>query len=217
MPDRIGIQAEPLAKSPHVDQMPTCGLFNGCVVCLQAMPHMSEGGRLQRLPHRKQRGEIRLQEGLSVSITPRPNAPTSYGFRQLSVDRAEDLLRLIMIGGKVSEPIAVAGEQIHLLVLERQPTRLSTIFSKPANLRGSFRWFLTDRSNDLVASLYLWLNLLFLADHVAALVVARNLRRHRDTLAQVTSLGVKQIVQGTSGAVRMLTIRAQACSSETSV
>jgi DNA mismatch repair ATPase MutS len=66
-----------------------------------------------------------------------------------------------------------------------QPTRLNIIFSKTANLRGSFRWFLADRSNDLVASLYLWLNLLFLADHVAALVVARNLRRHRDTLAQV--------------------------------
>lgn len=66
-----------------------------------------------------------------------------------------------------------------------QPTRLSTIFSKTANLRGSFRWFLADRSNDLIASIYFWLNLLFLADHVAAVLVARNLRRHRDTLAQI--------------------------------
>jgi DNA mismatch repair ATPase MutS len=42
-----------------------------------------------------------------------------------------------------------------------------------------------DGSNEIVASFYFWLNLLFLADHVAAVLVARNLRRHRDTLAQV--------------------------------
>jgi MutS domain V len=66
-----------------------------------------------------------------------------------------------------------------------QPPRLSAIFSETRDLRGSFRWFLTDRSNDLVASVYFWLNLLFLADHVAAALVARNLRRHRETLAQV--------------------------------
>jgi hypothetical protein len=66
-----------------------------------------------------------------------------------------------------------------------QPTRLSMILSKTADLRGSFRWFLADRSNDFVASFYFWLNLLFLADQVAAVLVTRNLRRHRDTLAQV--------------------------------
>jgi hypothetical protein len=66
-----------------------------------------------------------------------------------------------------------------------QPPRLSAIFGETRDLRGSFRWFLTDRSNDLVASVYFWLNLLFLADHVAAALVARNLRRHRETLAQV--------------------------------
>jgi len=44
-----------------------------------------------------------------------------------------------------------------------QPPRLSAIFSETRDLRGSFRWFLTDRSNDLVASVYFWLNLLFLA------------------------------------------------------
>lgn len=66
-----------------------------------------------------------------------------------------------------------------------QPTRLSAIFSETAGLRGSFRWFLADRSNDFVASFYLWLTLLFLADHVAAMLVTRNLRRHRDTLTQV--------------------------------
>lgn len=67
----------------------------------------------------------------------------------------------------------------------RQPARLSAIFSEVRDLRGSFRWFLADRSNDFVASFYFWLDLLFLADHVAAVLVARNLRRHRDTLAEV--------------------------------
>ncbi|HEY6620256.1 MAG TPA: hypothetical protein VIY68_11955 [Steroidobacteraceae bacterium] len=66
-----------------------------------------------------------------------------------------------------------------------QPARLTAIFSETRDLRGSFRWFLADRSNDLVASFFFWLNLLFLVDHVAAGLVARNLRRHRDSLAQV--------------------------------
>jgi MutS-like protein len=66
-----------------------------------------------------------------------------------------------------------------------QPARLSAIFSETRDLRGSFRWFLADRSNDLVASFFFWLTLLFLVDHVAAGLVARNLRRHRDTLAQM--------------------------------
>jgi hypothetical protein len=66
-----------------------------------------------------------------------------------------------------------------------QPARLNAIFRETQDLRKSFRWFLADRSNDLVASFYFWLDLLFLADHVAAVLVARNLRRHRDKLAQV--------------------------------
>jgi hypothetical protein len=66
-----------------------------------------------------------------------------------------------------------------------QPARLSTIFSEYGDLRGSFRWFLADRSNELVASFYFWLDVLFLADHVAAVLVARNLRRHRGMLAQI--------------------------------
>src|SRR5258707_833691 len=60
-----------------------------------------------------------------------------------------------------------------------QPARLTAIFSETPDLRGSFRWFLADRSNDLVASFYFWLDLLFLADHVAAVPVVRNLRRPR--------------------------------------
>jgi hypothetical protein len=66
-----------------------------------------------------------------------------------------------------------------------QPTLLTTIFSETADLRGSFRWFLADRSNDLVASFYFWLNLFLLADQVAEVLVSRNLRRHRDKLTQV--------------------------------
>ncbi len=66
-----------------------------------------------------------------------------------------------------------------------QPARLNAILGETQDLRGSFRWFLADRSNDLVASFYFWLDLLFLADHVAAVLVARNLRRHRGKLAQV--------------------------------
>jgi hypothetical protein len=66
-----------------------------------------------------------------------------------------------------------------------QPARLNTIFSETDDLRGSFRWFLADRSNEIVASFYFWLNLLFLADQVAAVLVAKNLRRHRETLTEV--------------------------------
>jgi hypothetical protein len=66
-----------------------------------------------------------------------------------------------------------------------QPARLRAIFGETRDLRRSFRWFLADRSNDVVASFFFWLNLLFLGDHVAAGLVAQNLRRHRDTLAQV--------------------------------
>ena len=87
------------------------------------------------------------------------------------------------IGGMISaaERLARVGANASVA----QPTRLSAIFNETKDLRGSFRWFLADRSNDLVASFYFWLNLLFLADHVAALLVARNLRRHRDTLREV--------------------------------
>jgi len=66
-----------------------------------------------------------------------------------------------------------------------QPARLNAMFGELGDFRGAFRWFLADRSNELVASLYFWLDLLVLADHVAAVLVARNLRRYRDTLAQV--------------------------------
>ena len=66
-----------------------------------------------------------------------------------------------------------------------QPEQLSVIFRESGDLRGSFRWFLADRSNEVVASFYFWLDVLFLADHVAAVLVARNLRRHRDALARV--------------------------------
>jgi hypothetical protein len=66
-----------------------------------------------------------------------------------------------------------------------QPAQLKAILKETQDLRGSFRWFLANRSNDFVASFYFWLDILFLADHVAAVRVARHLRRHRDTLAQV--------------------------------
>jgi DNA mismatch repair ATPase MutS len=66
-----------------------------------------------------------------------------------------------------------------------QPTKLKEILAETADLRGSFRWFLADRGDDIVASFYFWLNLLFLADHVAAVLVTRSLRRHRDTLARI--------------------------------
>jgi hypothetical protein len=66
-----------------------------------------------------------------------------------------------------------------------QPARLNAILSETENLRASFRWFLADRSNELVASFFFWLNLLFLVDHVMAVRAARSLRCHRDTLAQI--------------------------------
>ncbi|MGH8141000.1 MAG: MutS-related protein [Steroidobacteraceae bacterium] len=66
-----------------------------------------------------------------------------------------------------------------------QPARLRAIFREAGDLRRSFRWFLADRSNEIVAAGYFWLNMLFLVDHVAAALVARSLRRHRDALAQV--------------------------------
>jgi hypothetical protein len=66
-----------------------------------------------------------------------------------------------------------------------QPIRLNAILGETLGLRGSFRWFLADRGNDIIASFYFWLNLLFLADHVAAILVRRNLRRHRDVLARI--------------------------------
>jgi DNA mismatch repair ATPase MutS len=62
---------------------------------------------------------------------------------------------------------------------------LRAIYAEIRDLRRSFRWFLADRSDDLIASFFFWLNVLFLADNLAAVLVARNLRRHRDTLAQV--------------------------------
>jgi len=66
-----------------------------------------------------------------------------------------------------------------------QPARLSATLREVGDLGGPFLWFLADRSNDFIASLYFWLDLLFLTDHVAAILVERHLRRHRDTLADV--------------------------------
>jgi hypothetical protein len=85
--------------------------------------------------------------------------------------------RMISVAARLSRVDATAPVS--------QPLRLRQIFGEAGDLRGSFRWFLADRSNDLIASVYLWLNLLFLADHVAAVLVARSLRRHRDRLAQI--------------------------------
>ena len=87
------------------------------------------------------------------------------------------------LGRMVSAAARVA--RVGVVAPVSQPARLSAIFSESGDLRRSFRWFLADRGNELVASFYFWLDLLFLADHVAAVLVARNLRRHRDTLAQV--------------------------------
>ena len=89
--------------------------------------------------------------------------------------------------GRLGRMLSVAARlaRVDATALVSQPARLRNILSETDDLRGSFRWFLADRSNDLVASFFFWLNLLFLADHVAAVLVARNLRRHRDTLAQV--------------------------------
>lgn len=87
------------------------------------------------------------------------------------------------IGGMIAAAARVASVDASSSI--SQPARLRVILNETKDLRGSFRWFLADRSNDLVASLYFWLNVLVLADHVAAVLVARNLRRHRDTLRQV--------------------------------
>lgn len=89
--------------------------------------------------------------------------------------------------GRLGRMVSAAARlaRVEAAVPISQPARLQAIFRESEALRGSFRWFLADRSSDLVASFYLWLNVLFLADHVAAIWVARNLRRHRDALAQV--------------------------------
>jgi hypothetical protein len=89
--------------------------------------------------------------------------------------------------GRIGRMISAASRlaRVETTAPISQPERLRAIFSESKDLHGSFRWFLTNRSNDLVASLYFWLNLLFLADHVAAALVTRNLRRHRDALAQI--------------------------------
>jgi hypothetical protein len=85
--------------------------------------------------------------------------------------------RMIGAAARIASVVTVAAVS--------QPARLGAIFRETPDLRGSFRWFLADRSNDLVASCYFWLNLLFLADHLAAVLVERNLRRHRHALAEV--------------------------------
>lgn len=89
--------------------------------------------------------------------------------------------------GRLGRMISVAARlaKVNATAPVSQLARLRAIFSEVEGLRGSFRWFLADRSNDLIASVYLWLNLLFLADHVAAVLVTRNLRRHRNNLARV--------------------------------
>ena len=91
------------------------------------------------------------------------------------------------ITGRLGKMIAVAAclARMPSATSISQLSRLREIFSETPELRGSFRWFLADRSNDLLASIYLWLDLLFLADHVAAILVERKLRRHRDVLAQM--------------------------------
>jgi len=95
----------------------------------------------------------------------------------------ETFLATARLGRMISAAVRIASVVTSAAV--SQPARLSAIFRETPDLRGSFRWFLADRSNDLVASFYFWLNLLFLADHLAAILVERNLRRHRDTLIQV--------------------------------
>jgi hypothetical protein len=87
------------------------------------------------------------------------------------------------LGRMISAAVRLARVDVDAAV--SQPARLNDIFSETRDLRASFRWFLADRSNELVASFFFWLNLLFLVDLVAAGLVARNLRRHRDTLAQL--------------------------------
>jgi MutS domain V len=98
-------------------------------------------------------------------------------------DIQETFLATGRLGRMISAAVRLARVGANAAV--SQPARLSAIFRETPDLRGSFRWFLADRSNDLVASFFFWLNLLFLLDHVAAELVARNLRRHRDTLAQI--------------------------------
>jgi hypothetical protein len=98
-----------------------------------------------------------------------------------------DIHETFLATGRLGRMISAAARlaRVGAAAPVSQPARLSAIFSETRDLRGSFRWFLADRSNDFVASFYFWLNLLFLADHMVAVLVARNLRRHRDTLAQV--------------------------------
>ncbi len=98
-----------------------------------------------------------------------------------------DIHETFLATGRVGRMISAAARvaRVGAIAPVSQPARLSAIFRETRDLRRSFRWFLADRSNDLVASFFFWLNLLFLVDHLAAVLVARNLRRHRDTLAQV--------------------------------
>jgi hypothetical protein len=98
-----------------------------------------------------------------------------------------DIHETFLATGRLGRMLSVAGRIAKQAVPGpvSQPTRLAMIFSNTPDLRRSFRWLLADRSNDFIASFYFWLNLLFLADHVAAMFVTRNFRRHRDTLAQV--------------------------------
>ncbi len=98
-------------------------------------------------------------------------------------DIHETFLATAGLGRMISAAARVA--RVDAAAPVSQPARLTAIFSETPDLRGSFRWFLADRSNDLVASFYFWLDILFLADHVAAVLVARNLRRYRGTLAQM--------------------------------
>jgi hypothetical protein len=98
-------------------------------------------------------------------------------------DIHEKFLATAGLGKMISAAVRLA--RVDAAAPVSQPARLGAILRETQDLRGSFRWFLADRSNDLVASFYFWLDLLFLADHVAAVLVARNLRRHRDKLAQV--------------------------------
>jgi hypothetical protein len=98
-------------------------------------------------------------------------------------DIHETFLATAGLGRMISAAARVA--KVDATAPVSQPVRLSAILSESPDLRTSFRWFLADRSNDLVASFYFWLDMVFLADHVAAVLVARNLRRHRDMLAKV--------------------------------
>jgi MutS domain V len=105
----------------------------------------------------------------------------------IAVFLRHDIHETFVATGRLGRMISAAARlaRVGATAPVSQPARLSAIFSETRDLRRSFRWFLADRSNDLVASFFFWLNLLFLVDHVAAGLVARNLRCHRDTLAQV--------------------------------